>query len=70
MNAEAAKTMTYGLVNETVFGLREFLFNQRRFEQVVFEVEHASQSVAFGGLSIDPAIKAISDQSNATDLSG
>ncbi|KAL8869536.1 MAG: hypothetical protein Q9174_004200 [Haloplaca sp. 1 TL-2023] len=69
MNAEAAKTMTYGLINETVFGLKEFLFNQRRYEQVVFEVESASRHIAFGGLSVGSDIEAVPEQNDATDPS-
>ena len=59
-------TLNYGLANETLVGLKIFLLDQGRNEQVVFEVEGGPQRYAFGGLSITQGAEVSGTLSNNT----
>lgn len=68
LNAHTLESLTYGLVNETIAGLKIFLLDQRRYEQVVFEVENESQNKALGGLSVGLLSEMLEDLSNDTSI--
>lgn len=60
--------LTYGLVNETLTGLRLYFSQQGRSENLVFEVESLKQRVAFGGVSIGAQAEILEALSNNTAL--
>ncbi|KAL8929559.1 MAG: hypothetical protein Q9208_001228 [Pyrenodesmia sp. 3 TL-2023] len=68
VNALSGGKLTYGLVNETLTGLRLYFAEQRRSENCVFEVESRKQRVAFGGVSIGPQAETLEALSNNTAL--
>ncbi|KAL8723694.1 MAG: hypothetical protein Q9181_007228 [Wetmoreana brouardii] len=63
---------TYGLMDEVLAGLKIFLLDQSRFEQVVFDVENEHRMKGFGGLSIGrPALRSnTSITDNPANLTG
>ncbi|KAL8751178.1 MAG: hypothetical protein Q9184_006154, partial [Pyrenodesmia sp. 2 TL-2023] len=71
INALSQGRLTYGLVNETLTGLRLYFAKQRQSEQTeifVFEVESLKQRVGFGGVSIKPQAETFEALSNNTAL--
>ncbi|KAL8703137.1 MAG: hypothetical protein Q9201_003669 [Fulgogasparrea decipioides] len=71
ITALAPNSLTYGLVEEVLAGLKIFLLDQSRFEQVVFDVENQHRMKGFAGLSIGPALSSnTSVTDNPANLTG
>ncbi|KAL8632913.1 hypothetical protein Q9189_001321 [Teloschistes chrysophthalmus] len=66
VSAYTGQTFTYGTVDDILAGLKIFLLDQKRYEQVVFEVENQGHLKAFGGLSIGPVAETMHALTNDT----
>ncbi|KAL9576553.1 MAG: hypothetical protein Q9212_007000, partial [Teloschistes hypoglaucus] len=66
VSAYTGQRFTYGMVDDILAGLKIFLIDQKRYEQVVFEVENHAHLKAFGGLSIGPVAESMRALTNDT----
>ncbi|KAL8637117.1 MAG: hypothetical protein Q9228_005577 [Teloschistes exilis] len=66
VSAYTGQSFTYGTIDDILAGLKIFLLDQKRYEQVVFEVENHGHVKAFGGLSIGPAAETMRALTNDT----
>ncbi|KAL8913669.1 MAG: hypothetical protein Q9172_007230 [Xanthocarpia lactea] len=68
INAIQEQSLTYGVVNETVAGLRTYMLRQGHLEQVAFRVEIVRTVRAFGGLSIREGPRAMETWGNGSTI--
>lgn len=68
VNVFNGQRLDYGLVNETVLGLKMFILETGHAENVVFNVENQRLIKAFGGLSVGGRVaEAMSNNSSISE---
>ncbi|KAL8947338.1 MAG: hypothetical protein Q9222_006368 [Ikaeria aurantiellina] len=69
-NVIVGETISYGLINETLAGLKRYLIDEGRSEQLVFEIYSGRVGKGFGGLAVgDPTADVMQASSNDTSIS-
>ena len=68
INASQEQSLTYGVVNETVAGLRTYMLRQGHLQEVVFQVEILRTVRAFGVLWVREGPRAMETGANGSSI--